>query len=89
MVDDLLLLSRADNGQLILEQKPVELDTLLLDTFVAFEPLAKEHFGLGLCITKEIVEAHGGKIVVKDTIGGGTTFQVYISFNGKQMSISM
>lgn len=169
LVDDLLLLSRADNGQLILEQKPVELDTLLLDTFETFEPLAKEHnlslnitlpedtipcctcdgkrieqvlgilisnaisygkngknielgltysadtfqitvadhgagiadkdkpfifdrfyraedsrsakehFGLGLCIAREIVEAHNGKIVVKDTVGGGATFQVTLA----------
>lgn len=38
----------------------------------------KEHFGLGLCIAKEIINYHHGKIVVLDTPGGGTTFQVIL-----------
>lgn len=36
----------------------------------------KEHFGLGLCIAKEIMEAHHGNIQVADTPGGGATFMV-------------
>ena len=36
----------------------------------------KEHFGLGLCIAKEIIEAHRGDILVSDTPGGGTTFTI-------------
>lgn len=36
----------------------------------------KEHFGLGLCIAKEIVDAHHGMITVTDTKGGGTSFCV-------------
>ncbi|WP_455714028.1 sensor histidine kinase [Anaerosporobacter sp.] len=38
----------------------------------------KEHFGLGLCIAKEIIDEHNGKIRVFDTLGGGTTFQVIL-----------
>ena len=173
LVDDLLILSRADTGRFALDIQEVELDTLLLNTFEAFEPMAqernmhlqislpedsipccscdekriqqvlgilisnalsygssgdyvklalsyewgnfdgerfrisvidhgtgiadqdkpfiferfyradssrseKEHFGLGLCIAKEIVDAHGGKIGVKDTVGGGATFEVIL-----------
>lgn len=37
---------------------------------------SKEHFGLGLCIAKEIVTFHCGSIIVKDTPGGGATFLV-------------
>ncbi len=36
----------------------------------------KGHFGLGLCIAAEIIHAHHGKISVKDTPGGGSTFIV-------------
>ncbi len=168
LVDDLLLLSRADTGRFALELQPVELDTLLLDTFESFWPLAKEHemnlqitlpedaipccscdgkriqqvlgilisnaisyggngkdielelkyrndtfeitvkdhgagiadkdkpyifdrfyraedsrsakehFGLGLCIAKEITEAHGGHITLKDTAGVGADFRVFL-----------
>ena len=36
----------------------------------------KNHFGLGLCIAKEIVSAHGGTIRVEDHPGGGSCFVV-------------
>ena len=34
----------------------------------------KEHFGLGLCVAREIVDLHKGKLWVEDTPGGGATF---------------
>ncbi|MDO5423080.1 MAG: HAMP domain-containing sensor histidine kinase [Eubacteriales bacterium] len=36
----------------------------------------KEHFGLGLSIAREIVELHGGKILVREAEGGGAEFVV-------------
>lgn len=38
----------------------------------------KEHFGLGLCIAKELAEAHRGKILVNDNPGGGTCFSLVL-----------
>lgn len=39
----------------------------------------KEHFGLGLSIAKEIVEAMGGRIEVGDTPGGGAKFRIRLN----------
>lgn len=38
----------------------------------------KNHFGLGLCIAKEIISMHRGKIWVEDTPGGGATFVIML-----------
>lgn len=38
----------------------------------------KAHYGLGLSIAMELVKLHQGKLVVKDTEGGGSTFVLEI-----------
>lgn len=38
----------------------------------------KDHFGLGLCLAKEIAAAHHGRIEVSDTAGGGSTFTLFL-----------
>lgn len=38
-------------------------------------------FGLGLYYVKLIIEAHGGSVMVKSTLGKGTTFTVYLPFS--------
>ena len=37
-----------------------------------------EGSGIGLCIVKDIVEIHGGKIEVESKINLGTTFRIYL-----------
>lgn len=39
----------------------------------------KEHFGLGLSIAKELIEAMGGRIEVADTPGGGADFRIRLN----------
>src|SRR5262249_22755270 len=48
----------------------------LLKIFEKFEtdPKKKGGLGLGLPIVKQIVEAHGGQIVVESEVGRGSTF---------------
>lgn len=36
----------------------------------------KEHFGLGLCIAREIIDAHGGRIQVTDNVPAGAVFTI-------------
>lgn len=39
----------------------------------------KSHFGLGLCIAREIILMHKGKLWIEDTPGGGATFVVVLN----------
>lgn len=49
LVDDMLTLSRSDNHGFTIEKNQTELDTLLLNCYEAFEPMAKEN-GLSLSV---------------------------------------
>lgn len=73
------LLSVKDNGPGI----PDSEKELIFGRFYRseFSRNNKEHFGLGLCIAKELVRAHYGTIQVQDTPKGGSTFLVTIPLN--------
>lgn len=68
------ILKVSDNGVGI----PDKEKTHIFDRFYRVDSSrsGREHFGLGLCIAKEIVTAHRGSIRVSDTPGGGATFTV-------------
>lgn len=69
-----LLVKVSDNGPGIPEGNLEDIFT----RFYSERPEAQfgEHSGLGLAITKQIVEAHGGKIAAKNSFGGGAEFTV-------------
>lgn len=62
----------SDNGPGI----PDEEKDLVFDRFYRAESshTDKNHFGLGLCIAKEIIVSHHGKLWIADTPGGGASF---------------
>jgi len=46
----------------------------------------KHGAGLGLAIAQEIVQAHGGKIIVHSGLGEGTSFDVFLPVMGKSVA---
>ena len=59
-------------------------DTVVGDLFSPYHHAPRKHnnasqgLGLGLSLSKRIVEAHGGRIAVEPTLGGGTTVRVWL-----------
>lgn len=51
---------------------------------------SKDHFGLGLCIAREIMQVHHGRLSVSDTPGGGSTFTCFFPHekNGDASGVS-
>jgi signal transduction histidine kinase len=68
--DHEIIFSVADTGRGI----PAENLPHVFDRFWQANRAARDGAGLGLAITKGIVEAHGGRIWVESKPGQGTTF---------------
>jgi PAS domain S-box-containing protein len=68
--DGHVAISVADTGQGI----PPEYLPIIFDKFVRVPNAPSGGAGLGLAISKSIIEAHGGQIVVQSKLGYGTTF---------------
>ena len=88
-----------DGGRLVVKSEapsPESLTVSFIDTGVgmdeetlrnAFEPLytlKSKGIGLGLALTKMLVEAHRGSIDVESELGKGTTFTVSLPISGEE-----
>lgn len=70
--DGAVLVSVADSGPGI---PPEEIPNLFQRFYRTAQAGSVEGLGLGLYITKGLVEAHGGRIWVESTVGAGSTFR--------------
>jgi len=61
---------------------PPEYLAHIFEKFVRVPDAPSGDAGLGLAISKRIVEAHGGKIVVQSEVGRGTTFTFTLPMSG-------
>lgn len=79
----LFIFEFSDTGQGIPdEEKPMIFDRFYRSSKSHTD---KNHFGLGLCIAKEIITAHGGTIQVKDhSLGEGTSFIITLKLEHKK-----
>lgn len=78
--DGYLLVQVSDTGIGIAEE---ELPRIFNKYFRASGAQGFKGTGLGLTISKAIVEAHGGSIRVESTAGKGTRFSVYLPLKGE------
>jgi PAS domain S-box-containing protein len=74
-----------DHAIIIVRDQGIGISCENLDRiFVRFErvtaPLTSQGLGMGLWITKQIVEAHGGSVVAESHLGKGSTFTVRLPF---------
>jgi hypothetical protein len=58
-------------------------DYLEKNLFRMFSTTKSTGFGVGLFQSKQIVEAHGGKIEVESAVGKGTTFTILLPIPGR------
>lgn len=82
--DGQVAVSVADTGQGI----PPEYLPRIFDKFVRVPDAPSGGAGLGLAISKSIVEAHGGQIVVQSRVGHGTTFTFTLRMAGEPLAAS-
>ncbi|QRN93208.1 PAS domain S-box protein [Archangium violaceum] len=68
--DDRVVFSVSDTGPGIAEKDRAH----IFDRYWQANRSARDSFGLGLAITKALIESHGGKIWIDSTEGQGTTF---------------
>ena len=75
-VEDKILIEIKDNGVGI---APEDLTHIFDDFYVgATKPEGEVRSGVGLAITRRIIEAHDGNITVDSELGKGSTFTIHL-----------
>ncbi len=87
---DFSIVDKKDNVLLIIEDTGIgmsedQLD-LIFNRFYQIEGSQKKGTGIGLALTKELVELHKGKIKVSSTVGKGTSFIVELKKGGAHLT---
>lgn len=82
--DGQVAVSVADTGHGI----PPEYLPRIFERFIRVPEAPSGGAGLGLAISKSIVEAHGGQIVVQSTVGHGTTFTFTLPVTSESPAVS-
>lgn len=57
-------------------------EEMIKNLFTPFYSSKEKGTGVGLCVCKQIIEDYGGSILVKSTIGNGTTFSITFPIKG-------
>ncbi len=57
---------------------------ILKDVFTPFVSTKRRGTGLGLSVSRRIVEDHGGRIEAESPAGGGATFRVFLPLDATQ-----
>lgn len=73
----------SDSGMGISEQDQEKVFDIFYQTEYAASQ--NEGSGVGLALTKELVQLHGGEIVLESKIGHGATFSVFLPISGEEV----
>ena len=82
-----MVLEVTDNGMGMSPEDQLEVFTKFFRTGQV-KKAAIPGVGLGLVITKSIVEAHGGRITFESELGVGTTFRVELPVESGRMDVA-
>ncbi|MBN1288243.1 MAG: response regulator [Actinobacteria bacterium] len=85
--NDHLLVSVSDNGRGISREEIPHIFDLFYKNSTGNEYEIEGGTGLGLFISSEMIEAHGGKIWVESTLGEGTTFFFKLPISSKKSGL--
>ena len=83
LVDSLLILARADKGQIVLKHEPIDLSEIVTDATERLAYLAEQC----LSICHLIVQEHNGSIQAESIAGKGSIFTLNLPLHLKKSPV--